>query len=55
MADFDAVSLYLSAMYRLLGYLLGAPKLVKGDYLDLDKLLTTDGSYVRAFELVLRR
>ena len=30
------------------GYLLGAPKLVKGDYMDLDKLLTTDGFYVRA-------
>ena len=47
-ADFDAVALYPSAMYRLPGYLLGAPKLVKDGFMNLDKLMTTDGFYVRA-------
>jgi hypothetical protein len=47
MADFDAVSLYPSAMARLNGFLVGAPKVIETtDYKKLCE--TTDGFYVRA-------
>jgi hypothetical protein len=36
LSDFDAVSLYPSAMFRLLGYLKGIPKLITNSYLDKD-------------------
>ena len=47
MADFDAVSLYPSAMARLNGFLKGAPKLINTtNYDELCK--SSDGFYVRA-------
>jgi len=47
MDDFDAVSLYPSAMARLSGYLKGAPKLIATT--DYEKLkATSSGFYVRA-------
>ena len=45
MADYDAVSLYPSAMYRMLGYLMGKPKVVKD--LSYDFLSKQDGYFVR--------
>ncbi len=45
MADYDAVSLYPSAMYRMEGYLKGKPKVVKD--LSYEFLSKQDGYFVR--------
>lgn len=44
LSDFDAVSLYPSAMYRLLGYLMGLPKKLKN--LNYNFLKSCDGYFV---------
>ena len=46
-ADFDACSLYPSAMKRLGGYLLGAPKVLGPDQLDYGFLRRQDGYFVK--------
>ena len=46
-ADFDACSLYPSAMKRLGGYLLGAPKVLGPDQLDYEFLRRQDGFFVK--------
>ena len=46
-ADFDACSLYPSAMKRLGGYLLGAPKVLGPDQLDYEFLRQQDGFFVK--------
>jgi hypothetical protein len=48
--DFDAVSLYPSAMYRMDGFLLGVPKVITN--LDYEDLKTKDGYFV---EVVIKR
>lgn len=45
-SDFDAVSLYPSAMFRLNGYLKGKPKLLKENELNYDFLKNQDGYFV---------
>tara|TARA_R110000772_G_scaffold2902_5_gene10768 strand:- start:2109 stop:5378 length:3270 start_codon:yes stop_codon:yes gene_type:complete len=47
-SDFDAVSLYPSAMKRLNGFLLGAPQLVEGEMTNYENLKNTSGYYIRA-------
>ncbi len=46
-SDFDAVSLYPSAMKRLNGFLLGSPRLVDGEMTDYENLKKASGFYVR--------
>ena len=46
-ADFDACSLYPSALKRLGGYLLGAPKVLGPDQLDYDFLRRQDVYFVK--------
>ena len=45
-SDFDAVSLYPSAMYRLKGYLRGKPKVLKNHQLNYGFLQRQDGYFV---------
>lgn len=45
-ADFDAVSLYPSAMYRLNGFLKGIPKVLKDNELNYNFLKKQDGYFV---------
>lgn len=47
-SDYDAVSLYPSAMSRLNGFLLGAPKLIEEDQKNLEFLNKVDGYFVHA-------
>lgn len=47
LADFDACSLYPSAMYRLPGYLQGTPKVLLKDQLNKNFLDSTDGYFIR--------
>jgi hypothetical protein len=47
-ADYDAVSLYPSAMYRMLGFLKGTPKVLKNNQLRYDFLnKKTDGYFIK--------
>ncbi len=46
-ADYDAVSLYPSAMARLMGFLQGIPKLLKKEQLNKEFLKSVDGYYIR--------
>ena len=46
-ADFDACSLYPSAMNRMLGYLIGKPKILTQSQLNYNFLKNTDGYFVR--------
>jgi hypothetical protein len=46
-SDFDAVSLYPSAMKRLNGFLKGSPLLVEGEMTDYNKLKNVSGYYIR--------
>ena len=46
-ADFDACSLYPSAMRRLGGYLKGAPKVLAPDQLDVEFLRRQDGYFIK--------
>ena len=46
-ADFDACSLYPSAMNRMLGYLIGKPKTLNQSQLNYNFLKNTDGYFVR--------
>lgn len=45
-ADFDAVSLYPSAMKRMKGGLKGSPKILKKNQLNMKFLNTVDGYFV---------
>lgn len=45
--DFDAVSLYPSAMLRLLGFLKGAPKVLNHDQLNMEFLNKQDGFFIQ--------
>lgn len=50
--DFDAVSLYPSAMYRMKGFLKGLPKVIKKENLNLDWLKNnTDGFFIKVMAL----
>jgi len=56
-ADFDAVSLYPSAMNRLGGYLLGNPQVIdesEGDVLSYDFLKSCDGYFIEIFVKTLK-
>ena len=46
-ADFDACSLYPSAMNRMLGYLIGQPKVLNQSQLNYNFLKNTDGQFIR--------
>ena len=46
LADFDAVSLYPSAMWRLAGYLKGTPKVIDKDNLKYENIKNYDGYFV---------
>ena len=46
-ADFDACSLYPSAMNRMLGYLIGKPKILNQSQLNYKFLKNTDGYFIR--------
>ena len=46
-ADFDACSLYPSAMNRMLGYLKGTPKVLQQNMLNYDFLKKQDGYFIR--------
>ena len=46
-ADFDACSLYPSAMNRMLGYLIGKPQILNKSQLNYDFLKNTDGYFIR--------
>jgi len=46
-ADFDACSLYPSAMYRMLGYLIGKPNILNKSQLNYNFLKNTDGYFIR--------
>jgi len=50
--DFDAVSLYPSAMKRLKGFLKGLPKILKEDQLNYDTIKNFDGYFV---EIIFNR
>lgn len=47
LADFDACSLYPSAMNRMLGYLIGKPKILDKTQLNYNFLKNTDGYFIR--------
>jgi hypothetical protein len=50
--DFDAVSLYPSAMYRMKGFLKGVPKVIKKENLNIDWLQNnTDGYFVKVMAI----
>lgn len=50
--DFDAVSLYPSAMYRMKGFLKGLPKVIKKENLNLDWLKNnSDGYFIKVMAL----
>ena len=55
LGDFDAVSLYPSAMYRLGGYLIGEPKVITNT--DYDDLKTKDGYFaeIRILHVGIKR
>ena len=46
-ADFDACSLYPSAMFRMLGYLVGKPKILNNTQLNYNFLKNQDGYFIR--------
>ena len=46
-ADFDACSLYPSAMFRMLGYLMGSPKVLNSSQLNYETLNAFDGYFIR--------
>lgn len=56
-SDFDAVSLYPSAMKRLDGFLLGSPELVEGKMKNYENLKKVSGFYIRVkiTEVSIRR
>jgi hypothetical protein len=50
--DFDAVSLYPSAMYRMKGFLKGVPKVIEKENLNIDWLQNnTDGYFVKVMAI----
>ena len=51
LGDFDAVSLYPSAMNRMLGFLKGTPKVIKKENLNYEFLEKQDGYFI---EIVIR-
>ena len=47
LADFDACSLYPSAMRRILGYLKGTPKVLKQEHLNYHFLEKQSGYFIK--------